>query len=206
MTPHRLCVSLAAATILASGAVIAGPPTQGPPLVMDTARVTIAGTSNVHKYTIWTDTVRLTRVALAPRAIAPDAFWDEVVKPGAVEHFEIAVPVATLTSRDPGLDKTMAKALKLEEHRDITFRLKSLEAGTTGVLMAVGRLRIAGVEREVVMQLQAQRSDETLVVRGRLPLLMTDFGIAPPTAMMGMLKTDPKIIVAFEVVLSAPGT
>jgi hypothetical protein len=31
---------------------------------------------------------------------------------------------------------------------------------------------------------------------------MTDYGIVPPTAMLGMLKTDAKVIVTFEVVLS----
>ena len=30
---------------------------------------------------------------------------------------------------------------------------------------------------------------------------MTDFGITPPKAMLGMLKTDPKVTVTFETVL-----
>jgi hypothetical protein len=72
--------------------------------------------------------------------------------------------------------------------------------------MTVGTLRIAGIEREVVLPLQAERSDDTLVVRGRLSLLMTDYGITPPTAMLGMLKTDPKVTVTFETVLSVPRT
>ncbi len=35
---------------------------------------------------------------------------------------------------------------------------------------------------------------------------MTDFGIAPPKAMLGMLKTDSKVTVSFETVLSVPLT
>jgi hypothetical protein len=35
---------------------------------------------------------------------------------------------------------------------------------------------------------------------------MTDYGIKPPTAMLGLLKTDPKITVTFEAVLSVPLT
>ena len=34
-----------------------------------------------------------------------------------------------------------------------------------------------------------------------VPLLMTDFAIEPPKAMLGMLKTDPKVTVTFEIVL-----
>jgi hypothetical protein len=35
---------------------------------------------------------------------------------------------------------------------------------------------------------------------------MTDFAIKPPTAMLGMLKTDPKVTVTFETVLAIPRT
>jgi hypothetical protein len=31
-----------------------------------------------------------------------------------------------------------------------------------------------------------------------------DYGIMPPKAMLGMLKTDPKVVVTFETVLSQP--
>jgi hypothetical protein len=37
-------------------------------------------------------------------------------------------------------------------------------------------------------------------------LLMTDFGITPPVALLGMLKTDPKVTVSFETVLTVPLT
>jgi hypothetical protein len=178
---------------------------QTAPLAMDTARVTIAGTSNIHNYSAWTDTVRVTRVKLAA-PMAPAAFWDDIVKPGVLESFDVSIPAATLTSPKAGLDKNMHKALKVDTHPDITFRLARLERGASGALMAVGTLCIAGVEREVVLALKTERRDATLVVKGELPLLMTDYGIKPPTAMLGMLKTDPKVTVTFETVLAVPRT
>ncbi len=193
------CAALTAATLSA------GPPAQTAPLALDTARVTIAGTSNVHNYSAWTDTVRVTRVKLAA-PIAPDAFWDDVVKPGALEGFEVAIPAATLTSTKAGLDKNMWKALKVDAHRDITFRLVRFERAPTGAPIAVGVLRIAGVEREVALTLKTERREAGLVVKGELALLMTDYGITPPVAMLGMLKTDPKVTVTFETVLSVPRT
>jgi len=195
-------VALMTATVWVAGAV---PPTQPTPLAMDTARVTITGTSNVHNYSAWTDTVRVTRVKLGP-GVQAETVWDDVVKPGGLEAFEVAIPVGTLTSRDAGLDRQMQEALKADANRDIVFRLRQLEQGPTGLLLAIGKVRIAGVEREVVVPLQVQRRDETLIVRGRLPLLMTDFGITPPTAMLGILKTDPKVMVSFDVVLAVPRT
>jgi polyisoprenoid-binding protein YceI len=205
MTLHHTLRTLPAAVILAGVTLHAGPTAQTAPLAMDTARVTIAGTSNIHTYSAWSDTVRVTGVRLAATVTA-DTMWDDVVKPGGLERFEVAIPVATLTSRDAGLDKNMYKALKAEEHRDITFRLTGVERSAAGALMGVGKLRIAGVEREVVLSLATSRRDATLVVTGRVVLLMTDFGIKPPTAMLGMLKTDPKVTVTFETVLSVPRT
>jgi polyisoprenoid-binding protein YceI len=174
------------------------------PLAVDTAQVSIAGTSNIHEYTASTTKVRVTQVRLAP-AVAGAAFWTEILKPGAIEAFEIAIPAATLSSPKEGLDKNMQKALKVEQFPDITFKLARLE-GAIGSLRAVGTLRIAGVEREVVLMLTTEQRANTLVVKGRLPLLMTDFGIKPPTALLGMLKTDPKVTVSFETVLAVPLT
>jgi polyisoprenoid-binding protein YceI len=165
------------------------------PLAIDSARVTAA-----------TTTVRVTRVRVGT-AVQPGAFWDAVVKPGALEAFEIAIPAASLASEKDGLDKNMHKALKVQEHADITFRLLRLERGASpNVLKSVGVLRIAGVEREVTFDVKTERREALLVVRGELPLVMTDYGIKPPTAMLGMLKTDPKVTVAFETVLAVPLT
>jgi hypothetical protein len=189
---------------LTAAALVNGPAAQGAPLAMDTARVTIAGTSNIHEYTAWTDTVRVTRAKLAA-PIAPEAFWDEIVKPGVLEAFDVTVPAATLSSPKAGLDKNMHKALKVEANPDITFRLLRLDAAPGG-LQAFGVLRIAGVERQVSFALKTERRGATLAIKGELPLLMTDYGIKPPVAMLGMLKTDPKVTVTFEAVLSVPRT
>jgi polyisoprenoid-binding protein YceI len=191
---------------VASAAAISQEPARTP-LALGSARVSIAGTSNIHAYSASTTTVRVTRVQLAGGVAGPD-FWDAIVKPGALEAFEIAVPAATLSSPKEGLDKNMHKALKANEHADITFRLRRLEprAGTPGALRGAGLLRIAGVEREVVLDLTIARKDPGLTVQGHLNLLMTDFGITPPKAMLGMLKTDPKVTVTFETVLTIPLT
>jgi hypothetical protein len=176
------------------------------PLAVDSARVTISGTSNVHAYTASTTNVRLAGAQVASTVSGP-GFWELVTKPGGLEGFEIAIAAATLSSPKDGLDKNMHKALKVTEHRDITFRLLRLEAGATpGTLQAVGMLQIAGVSREVTLPIKTALTSGTLKVTGELPLLMTDYGITPPKAMLGMLKTDPKVVVTFEVVLSAPLT
>ena len=175
------------------------------PLRLVSSRVSIAGTSNIHPYTASTTTTRLVKLQVANGVIGPNV-WDAIVKPGALEAFEIAIPAATLSSPKEGLDKNMHKALKVAEHPEIAFKLARLEAAGNGDLRGIGTLKIAGVEREVTLALKTTRTSATLTIAGEVDLLMTDFGIAPPKAMLGMLKTDPKVTVTFETVFGVPLT
>jgi hypothetical protein len=176
------------------------------PLGIASGTVTIAGNSNVHAWTAATTKMRVTKARITPAAAGAD-FWDAALKPGIVEAFEIAIPAASLSAPKGDLDKNMHKALKVTEHADITFKLVRLEP-TTGAAgtRAVGVLRIAGVEKEVALDITTKRAGSTLAVTGRIDLLMTDYGIAPPKAMLGMLKTDPKVTITFETVLAVPLT
>jgi len=172
-------------------------------LVIDSGRVVINGTSNIHDYTAESSAVRLVNAKVTAAAPA-GSFWTEVVKPGQLQAFEIAVRVDSLHSPKDGLDKNMHKALKSEQHPDITFRLSRLETPATGPVKGIGILQVAGASREVTLNLTLTRRDALLVVTGQTQFLMTDFGIAPPKAMLGMLKTDPKVTINFETVLSVP--
>jgi hypothetical protein len=174
------------------------------PLALASAKVSLAGTSNLHDYTASTTTVRVTRLQLAGTATGGD-LWASVVTPGTVQAFEVAIPAATLHSTRDGLDKNMHKALKTKEHADIVFRLSRFESKGAAV-RAIGVLRVAGVEKEIGIDLSAATKGGSLVVSGSVDLLMTDFGIAAPKAMMGMLRTDPKVTISFETVFSTPLT
>lgn len=174
------------------------------PLNIQKAKITIAGTSNVHDYTAATAEAKVTRVQLAA-GIAGPAFWDEVQKPGALEAFDLTIPAESLKSAKDGLDKNMYKALKTKENPQITFSMKRME-GAPGALTAIGMLKIAGVEREVTLPLKTVRKGDNLAVSGELDVLMTDYGIAPPKAMLGMIKADPKITITFEVLLGVTTT
>jgi polyisoprenoid-binding protein YceI len=175
------------------------------PLALSNTRISIAGTSNVHDYSATTTVAKVTRVQLGSASAGPE-FWQALQMPGGLAAFEIAIPAESLKSSKEGLDKNMYKALKTKEHADIVFRLAKIEPGPAGTLAAAGTLRIAGVEREVTLPLKAVRTADGLAVSGAVDVLMTDFGIAPPKAMLGMVKADPKIKVTFEVVLGTTTT
>ena len=177
-----------------------------PPLTMD-GRLTLAGTSNVHAYTASTSTLRVTRSHIGALPAGAD-LWDNALKPGVIDAFEIAIPAASLTSSRGDLDKHMHKALKVEEFPEITFRLVRFETtpDAAAASRAIGMLKSAGVEREVALTITTRRAGASLIVQGSLDLLMTDYGVIPPKAMLGMLKTDPHVTITFETVLAAPTT
>ena len=195
-----------AVALLTQPAAARGEEAPASTLKLVSSRVTLAGTSNIHPYTASTTDIRAVRMQVARGVIGEGGITDAILKPGGLEVFEIAIPAATLSSPKDGLDKNMHKALKVTEHPDITFRLLRLEAADAGALRGVGVLKLAGVERQVTLALSARRADATVTVTGEVSLLMTDFGITPPKAMLGMLKTDPKVTVTFETVLGIPLT
>lgn len=188
-----LLVSALAATLHAAGSTPV-------PLSLASARVSLDGTSSLHAFTASTTEVRVTAIDMAGTPTGD--LLDYVLQPGGLKGFEVLIPAASLSSPKDGIDKNMHKALKVEEHPDIRFRLRALEPAA-GAYTATGMLTIAGVEKEVVLNLQVQRKGSTLAVTGGTDLLMTDFGVKPPKAMLGMIRTDPKVHIRIELVLGA---
>jgi len=68
---------------------------------------------------------------------------------------------------------------------------------------AKGTLTIAGVVREIGMAVTAVREGSMVRLRGGAPLLMTQFGIKPPTMMMGALRTADQVVVSFDLLVGA---
>ena len=189
-----------AATIPLTGRAATTQAVPPAPLTLNSARVSLDGTSNVHAFTASTATVTIRGIEIAG---APgEDVLDHLLQPGALKGFEVSIPAASLTSPKEGIDKNMHKALKAQEHRDIRFRLRALEpAGDT--YRALGVLTIAGVDKDVTLDLAVERRGAALAVTGGTDLLMTDYGITPPKAMLGMLKTDPKVHIRLELLLGA---
>jgi polyisoprenoid-binding protein YceI len=187
--------SIAAAAAVTLGAVV--PHAAGTAsLTLSSARVSIEGTSNIHGYTA--SSTALTIAALDVDAADEDVLG-RALEPNAIRAFEVVIPTTSLTSPRDGIDKNMHKALKATEHPDIRFRLRSLDAAAG---TATGQLAIAGVEKDVILNVQVKRQAAGLAVTGTTSLMMTDYGVTPPKAMLGMLKTNPKVTITFELVLS----
>jgi hypothetical protein len=168
-------------------------------------KVWVEGGSNVHSWTCTADSMEL--VIAADPAIG---------KPGvpsrdAVERAQVRIPVGALQCGDKKMNENLRKALLADANPAIVFKSTAIEA-SAGLdadhfkLIAAGVLTIAGKEKAVSMEIATTRlPNGTFKAIGAVPLRMTDFGIKPPVALLGTLRTKDPITVRFELILSALG-
>jgi polyisoprenoid-binding protein YceI len=80
------------------------------------------------------------------------------------------------------------------------------EEGKDGSLLvkARGKLAIAGVEKDAVVEATCRFGPGGVDVTGAKEVLMSDFGIKPPVMMLGTIKTADKVVVRFALKLKAP--
>jgi polyisoprenoid-binding protein YceI len=130
------------------------------------------------------------------------------VAAGALKSLRISVPVSGLKSGENGLDKNLQKALKADAAPVIRFTLVDYKAeeGKDGSLLvkARGKLAIAGVEKDAVVEATCSFGPGGVDVTGAKDVLMSDFGIKPPVLMLGAIKTADKVVVRFALKLKAP--
>lgn len=65
-----------------------------------------------------------------------------------------------------------------------------------------GKLTIAGKTKDVILPFKLISNNQQQVnVEGKTNLKMSDFGIDPPTAMLGTLKTGDEIVITYNIIL-----
>lgn len=163
------------------------------------SEISFTGTSSLHGFTCKTSTFD------AQMSIDPEYATDlkDIAKPiGAVN---VTIPVRSLSCGNKGLETNMLKAMKADQNATITFRLDTYEVDAATrtddafTAQATGSLRIAGKERPIQVRVRGERHPDGAVrARGERDLLMSDFGIKPPSMMLGAVKTGDRIVVKFD--------
>jgi polyisoprenoid-binding protein YceI len=160
--------------------------------------VRIEGTSTLHDWKMEGTTIN------GSVAAPPIEQWTKAAPDSEVS---VAIPVTSLKSEHARMDKLMADALKAGANPMIRYELANAvlsQSGATFLLDTRGKLTIAGVTREVGMQITGTRnSGGTYHLTGQLPIRMSDYGIKPPTAMMGTIRTGNDVKVTFRWVVEA---
>jgi polyisoprenoid-binding protein YceI len=123
----------------------------------------------------------------------------------AVRGVEFKVPANRLDCGNGTMNEHMLKALKAKDHPEIVFRLASYETAKAaqGVEGSVtGTLTIGGVAKTITMSGTATEPEPgTLRVKGSHEIRMKEYGLKPPTLMLGTLKVDERVKVSFDLLL-----
>ena len=178
-----------------------------------TARVAVAsdsklwidGTSNLHAWSCKADKLDASIDVDAGAAIALSA-----AAPKALKKVQIHVPSRSLKCNHNGMEGNVYKALKADDDASqISWVMSSFESAPgeskdAFTLHTIGALTIAGVEKKVSVDVAATRlPDGTIRAVGMVPIKMTDYGITPPTAIFGRLKTGDEVKINFELTVGA---
>jgi polyisoprenoid-binding protein YceI len=94
--------------------------------------------------------------------------------------------------------------MKSETHPNVLYVLSDYTVTPRGDTLAVsapGKLTIRDVSRDVTLQGRMWKDAEGLWLAGMHVVKMTDFGIKPPTMMMGALRTHDRVEVHFRLLL-----
>lgn len=192
----------AAALLGAIAAVAAGQTTARVPVAPE-SKLWIEGTSNLHG---WSCTAEKFEAAIEVDAAA--AAQLATAAPKVLKRVEVKVPVKALKCGHGGMDDNVYKALKADATPDISYIMATFEAapgqGDGFTLKTTGTLAMAGKENPLAMEVVATRlPDGTVKATGVVPIKMTDYGIKPPTAMFGTLRTGDEVKVNFALTVGA---
>lgn len=164
----------------------------------DAGKLTIAGSSTVRS---WSCEVPHSLTS-TPEAGSADAVLSGAV---VVKTLTLDVDVAAIECGNGTMNNHLRKALKAGEHPGIRYQLSSYdlaraEAGAT--VVAQGTLTIAGSTLPITMDVMVKPDGSgALRATGQQEIVMSQFGVKPPTLMMGTMKVGDAVRVSFDVVL-----
>ncbi len=164
---------------------------------LESSEVTISGTSSLHD---WESEV--TQVDFQ----GSFTFINEQLS--SAQRIQVRIPVRGIRStKGRVMDRKTYNAFDADSHPDIVFSVNSLSLlgapAATHTVVAEGSLSMAGTTQPVEVAVTIETlADGFLRVSGEKALLMTSFGMDPPTALLGTLKTGDEVVIHFDLTLS----
>lgn len=109
--------------------------------------------------------------------------------------------VTSIKSGTNAMDQNTYKAMNSEKFPNISFVSKSIKSDGNYIIVS-GALTIAGETKSINLKLKREQwTAESLNVSGDYTLKMTDYGIDPPRAMLGTIRTGDEVTITFDITL-----
>jgi len=163
------------------------------------SELTLSGTSSLHDFHCKTDKIN------AYVDVDPGYTKDLTKVARPIVSVKVNIVVRSLSCGNSQMDANMYKTLKADDNPLIKYSLAGYDIldGTASpssfTAKTSGTLAINGKEKTVDMKISAERNaDGKAIAQGEQALLMSDFGIKPPSFMFGRIKVGDEIKVKFN--------
>jgi polyisoprenoid-binding protein YceI len=157
------------------------------------SRVWVEGTSTVHDWTC-----SATQISGTLDATAVEAGLS------ALSGLTVTVPTGSLDCNNGTMNGKMRDALGTSAIRFTAANARvGAPSGGRFAVEADGQLTVMGTTRAQRVQAQGQAlGDGRYRFTGSVPVTMSQFGVEPPTAMLGTLRTGDRVTVRFDVTVA----
>lgn len=119
----------------------------------------------------------------------------------SIEKVEFSAEVESLKSGTSSMDKNTYKALNADKYPTIKFKGQNM-TGSNGNTNIKGDLTISGVTKPIAFKATQERwAEQSMSFKGTYTFKMSDFGIDPPRAMLGTIRTGDEINIDFKIVM-----
>lgn len=157
--------------------------------------IKVSGKSNVHDWSM---------NALGPIAEADfGMLTGEDGVPQTLTSLSFSVNAKSLKSEHASMDARTYKLLKSESNPKIGFKLSNATISPNGKgkfsVKANGNLTIAGVTKTVGLLVNGEvKSDQSITCSGSYAIKLTDYGMQPPSFMLGAMKVTNDVVVNYS--------
>lgn len=173
-------------------------------LLNEESRLWIEGSSSVNTFACEARQLSGEGTHLSP---PPSTDGTPVVHPARAA---VSVPVRAFECGRKRMNQDLYATLRASVYPEIRYEVDSVTVAAapdsaTGLyrLWVVGRLTIGDTERRLETAFEGEPlPDGRLRARGSQPLMMTDFGIEPPSALFGLIQARDHIVIRFDLVAS----
>ncbi len=172
---------------------------------VDESRLWIEGSSNVNQFECRAE--KYTGEATLPET-TKNYTSSEAASTNELLSLKIDIQVDSIECGKRKMNQDLQKALKAEQFPEITFLfqeasvLKVPQNTEEGFQLEVrGLLTIAGTTKEISFTTEAYYTGQNRVrAIGETSINMTDFGVQPPTALMGLIRANEELTVNFDLI------
>ena len=117
----------------------------------------------------------------------------------AIDGITVALQTESIKSGKSTMDKIAYETLKTDKYKIIKYVLKSATKLDESTWNLLGIYTIAGVSKEMKTQVKVSVIKEMIFMQGTNTITFADFGMTPPTALFGTIKTGKELVIKFNI-------